>query len=152
MKLNKLKIIKSPLTYILLISAIGLYAVIHGYTNPPKISIEQFDAGNIENFSIGDVIYYENKEFYLVGMNNGKLRALKQSIKGSCSLNFFAKRNNNDNKMKPLSIQNVFFDNCSNLWHVNGDSFFQNQVPLKTLFVKIDNSNEDERVIIELTK
>ena len=38
MQLNKLRILKSPLTFILLISAVGLYAVIHGYMNPPKIS------------------------------------------------------------------------------------------------------------------
>ncbi|MBI51634.1 MAG: hypothetical protein CL779_00250 [Chloroflexi bacterium] len=152
MNLNKLRNIKSPLTFILLISAIGLYAVIHGYMNPPKISIEQFDAGSISNFDIGDVIYYQDQEFYLVGMRNGKLRALKESAKEPCSLNYFGSRHNNDNKIKPLSLQNIFFDNCDNLWHTNGDSFFQNQVPLKTLFVNIDTSTKDERVIVEVTK
>ena len=152
MQLNKLRILKSTLTFILLISAVGLYAVIHGYMNPPKISIEQFDAGSISNFDIGDVVYFQDQEFYLVGMRNGKLRALKQSIKDSCTLNYFGLRHNNDNKIKPFSIQNIFFDNCDNLWRVNGDSFFQNQVPLKTLFVNIDTSTKDERVIVEVTK
>ena len=67
-------------------------------------------------------------------------------------LNYFGLRHNNDNKIKPFSIQNIFFDNCDNLWRVNGDSFFQNQVPLKTLFVNIDTSTKDERVIVEVTK
>ncbi|MFL2635097.1 MAG: hypothetical protein ACJ0J6_04560 [Dehalococcoidia bacterium] len=152
MKLNKLRMIKSPLTYILLISTIGLYAVIHGYMNPPKILIEQFDAGSINNIDIGDVIYYQDQGFYLVGMSNGKLRALTQSVKKSCLLNYFGSRDNNDYKIKPFALQNIFFDNCDNLWDVNGDSFFQNQVPLKTLFVNIDTSTKDERVIIEVTK
>ena len=142
----------SPLTLVLIVTVIGIYAVLHGYMNPPRIQIEKFDAGSINNFLIGDVKYFQEEEFYLVGMKNGNIRALQQSMHKSCSLTYFGNRENNDNKIKPFAIQNIFFDDCNNMWDVNGNSFSQNQVPLKTLFVKIENSSGDSKVIVELSK
>ncbi|MFB0900880.1 MAG: hypothetical protein QMB22_02595 [Dehalococcoidia bacterium] len=134
----------------MLVTFFGLFAVVYGYLNPPKLQIRDFYVGELHSFSIGQVVFFENENFYLIGMKNGNLRALSSSFNNECNVSFFAQRPVEDIKFKPFSLDNIFFDNCQNAWDINGNNLMGNKVPLKTLFVKIKSSGNDQKVIVEL--
>lgn len=140
------------LIMIIVITFLGISAVLHGYFNPPNLQIEDYDVGYLSNYKIGEVYYFEDADFYLVGMKDGNLRALIHPINQNCKLFFNSKKNANDIKINHFSLNEIFFDDCNNIWDVNGNSFSSNKVPLKTLFVKIKTSGKDSKVIVELMK
>lgn len=118
---------------LLLVSMVFLFAVIWGALNPPDITVVYVDAGPVTSFEVGRVDAYPEYEFYVVGLENGRLRALDGRIDESdCSVNWLP----NDPRGRdynPLGRDGVFEDPCTGAtWSAIGNAISVADEPMRT--------------------
>src|SRR5690606_27361451 len=65
------------------LSGFFVAVVIWGYFNPMDVRVEYFDAGRADAFVIGEVAAFPEQDLYVVGMPDGRLRAIDARIDGS---------------------------------------------------------------------
>lgn len=140
-------------TMVLVVTALGVFAVFWGYFNPPPIQVVMFDAGDISRFGIHKVVAYPEQHLYLVGMADGRIRAIDGRVAGSnCKVEWLpddprgAERN-------PQGLPGVFRDPCSGaLWSFEGNAISGADQPLRTPQVtpRISDDGKSQRVTVEL--
>lgn len=141
-----------PLVF-LLITAAGIAVVVYGFFFGPKIEVVQFDAGNIDQFAIHRVVPFPEHDFYLVGLEDGGLRAIDARVESSgCRVRWLpddprgAVRN-------PQGLPGVFEDPCTGaLWSFEGNAISGTDKPLRTPHVSPAPSpdGQTEHILVEL--
>jgi len=99
----------------------------------PQIDVYQFDAGSIEQFAIGKIITLDEINFYLVGMEDGRIRAIDgRNEKNGCNV-IYEKSDIRGSFKNPLNIPGIFLDHCSeSVWALTGDAISGANYPLRT--------------------
>jgi len=99
----------------------------------PRIDVSQFDAGPIEKFDIGKIITLDELGFYLIGMEDGRIRAVDgRNEKSGCEV-IYDRDDTRGISKNPLSITGVFLDRCSDsVWALTGDAISGANYPLRT--------------------
>ena len=99
----------------------------------PQIDVYQFDAGPIEQFAIGQIITLDEMNFYIIGMEDGRIRAIDgRNEKSGCNVIYDMQDTRGISK-NPLSIPGVFLDHCSDsVWALTGDAISGANYPLRT--------------------
>lgn len=120
-------------TALLVISAFFLGVVFWGYFNPVEIRVVYFDAGRADSFEINRVTTFSDENLYVVGMEDGRLRAIDGRVEASgCTVNWLP----NDARGRshnPDGLPGVFEDPCSGaIWSMQANAIEGSELPLRT--------------------
>jgi hypothetical protein len=117
-----------------LVTAIGIGVAIYGtFFADPGIRVRRFDAGPVSLFAIRELRAYPDVDLYIVGLDDGRLRALDGRVQATdCSVEWRpddargAARN-------PGGLAGAFVDPCSAaVWDMLGNAIAGGEVPLRT--------------------
>ena len=61
------------MTVLFMFTAVSLFAIFWGRTNPVTIEVVKFDAGDVRQFAVHKVVAYPQQHLYIVGMPDGRL-------------------------------------------------------------------------------
>src|SRR5690606_1925119 len=102
---------------LLSLSAFFIGVVIWGQLNPMDIRVVQFDAGRADSFTINEVTAFPEADLYVVGMEDGRLRAIDGRVQASgCSVNWLPD-DPRGRAHNPRGRPGVFEDPCTGaLW------------------------------------
>ena len=128
-KLSKLPFGPSAL---FLTSLFFIGVVFWGLFNKTEIVVKYVDAGPVERFAIGQVDQVADLPLYVIGLENGTLRAIDTRLEGSaCLANWMP----DDPRGKSVNYQasnGVFKDTCSEkIWAAAGHAI-GGDTPLRT--------------------
>ena len=120
-------------TALLLISGFFIGVVIWGIVNPPDIRVEYFDAGRADSFAIGEVTTFAEQELFVVGMPDGRLRAIDGRVEDTGCTVAWLPSDERGRVRNPRSAPGVFEDPCSGAtWSMLGDAIAGSEEPLRT--------------------
>ncbi|MDA0270137.1 MAG: hypothetical protein O2798_09630 [Chloroflexi bacterium] len=140
-------------TALLLISMIGLGAVVWGYLNQPDIRIAIVDVGALDEFAIGRFIERPEDNLYLYGMPDGRIRALDMRIQGTGCIAEWIRDEEAGRAHNPGAEPGVFRDPCDGAtWSMIGNAISGSNVPLRTPVVMVqgDIQGRSQRVVVEV--
>lgn len=140
-------------TMLLLVSAAGVFAVFWGYFNPPAITVVMFDAGALDRFAIHRVVAYPEQDLYVVGMADGRLRAIDGRVQpGDCRVEWLPEDQRGAVR-NPNGLPGVFRDPCTDaLWSFEGNAISGTDQPLRTpkVVVRPGETDKSQHVFVEL--
>lgn len=119
---------------LLVVSAIGILAVFWGrFVADPGIEVTLFDAGPIETFAIGEVVAFPERDLYVIGLEDGRIRAIDGRVEFSgCSVDYLPD-DPRGRERNPTGSAGVLVDPCSGaVWSVAGDAIARVDEPLRT--------------------
>lgn len=136
-----------------LVLIFGVGGVIWGaVVAAPDIRVQELDAGPVSGFAIGEVAPYPDVNVYLVGLADGRLRALDGIVKGTgCAVEWRP----GDERTRPANLggtTGAYVDPCSGaVWTKLGDAFSGIDEPLRTFDISyITNSDGVQHVWVEV--
>lgn len=128
------KVSKLPLgpSALFITSLFFIGVVFWGLFNETEIVVKYVDAGPVDRFAIGQVDQVDDLPLYVIGLENGTLRAIDTRIEGtSCLANWMP----DDSRGRSINYQarhGVFADTCSNkIWAAAGHAI-GGDTPLRT--------------------
>jgi hypothetical protein len=129
------------------VTLLGLAAVLWGWLNPPSIEISYVDAGPVTQFAISEVTAFPEHDFYIVGLEDGRLRALDGRIQASgCTVEWLP-RDSRGAPHNPGGRPGVFHDPCSGaLWSMLGNAISDTREPMRTPHIDARRPSEGEPV------
>jgi hypothetical protein len=136
----------------LLISFAALGAALWGSLfADPGITITRFDAGPVGNFAIGKVTAYPEIDLYVVGLQDGRVRALDGRVRASgCSVQWLPD-DMRAQAANPAGARGAFVDPCSGaVWSMEGNAVSGSNVPLRTPQVSLVTHGDGLHVHVEL--
>ena len=116
------------------VSLAGILAVLWGQLfADPGIAVTQFDAGPIDDHGIGKVVVFEELDLYVVGLEDGRIRAVDGRLDGTdCSVRYLPD-DGRGRVRNPSGVRGVLEDACSGgVWSVAGDAISGSDEPLRT--------------------
>lgn len=121
---------------LLALSAFFIGVVLWGWLNPAEIKVEYFDAGRANAFTISEVTAFPERNLYVVGLEDGRLRAIDGRVEASgCIVNWLP----NDDRGRlhnPSGVPGVFEDPCTGaLWSILANAIQGSDEPLRTPFI-----------------
>jgi hypothetical protein len=137
---------------LLVVSVLAIATVIWGNLRGPGIDVRYFDAGPLSDYAIGTVIAFPEEQIYVVGMADGRLRAVDGRVESSgCSVRYLADDDRGRGR-NPRAVAGVLEDPCTgDLWAVTGDALAGGEEPLRTPFVLIGTAEDGlQHVTVEL--
>ncbi len=138
---------------LLLVSAIGILAVFWGrFVSDPGIEIELFDAGPTEALLERAVIAAPERDLYLVGLEDGRVRAVDGRVEFSGCAVEYRPDDPRGRAHNPHGLPGVLEDPCSGaVWSVAGDAIALVDEPLRTPNVTFERDEDGvQHVIVEL--
>ncbi|MEI6136302.1 MAG: hypothetical protein WCQ48_02650 [Chloroflexota bacterium] len=141
------------MTVVLLFTVASLFAVYWGVYYPQRIEVVMFDAGPISRFGIHKVVAFPEQHLYLVGMPDGRIRAVDGRVQGSdCKVEWLPDDPRGSTR-NPQGLPGVLRDPCSGaLWSFEGNAISGTNQPLRTPAV-LPSTGPDQppdHVIVEL--
>ena len=128
------KVSKLPLgpSALFITSLFFIGVVFWGLFNETEIVVKYVDAGPVDRFAIGQVDQVDDLPLYVIGLENGTLRAIDTRIEGTgCLANWMPE----DPRGRSINYQarhGVFADTCSNkIWAAAGHAI-DGDTPLRT--------------------
>jgi len=128
------KVSKLPLgpSALFITSLFFIGVVFWGLFNETEIVVKYVDAGPVDRFAIGQVDQVDDLPLYVIGLENGTLRAIDTRIEGTgCLANWMPE----DPRGRSINYQarhGVFADTCSNkIWAAAGHAI-GGDTPLRT--------------------
>ena len=128
------KVSKLPLgpSALFITSLFFIGVVFWGLFNETEIVVKYVDAGPVDRFAIGQVDQVDDLPLYVIGLENGTLRAIDTRIEGTgCLANWMPE----DPRGRSINYQarhGVFTDTCSNkIWAAAGHAI-DGDTPLRT--------------------
>ncbi|MGE3961853.1 MAG: hypothetical protein AB7F65_09255 [Dehalococcoidia bacterium] len=123
-------------TALLVVSGFFIGVVIWGLVNPLDVRVVYFDAGRADGFEISKVTPFVEQDLYVVGLEDGRLRAIDGRVEASgCSVRWLA----DDARgvaANPGGAAGVFEDPCSlATWSMLGDAIEGSREPLRTPYI-----------------
>jgi hypothetical protein len=120
-------------TALLLISMVGVGAVIWGVFNPPDIRVVYHDVGPVDSFAIGEVTPFPEVNLYMVGRESGALRALDGRIQESGCVVRWQPDDARGGEHNPGARPGVFEDPCTAAtWSRLGNAISGSDRPMRT--------------------
>ena len=138
-----------------LITLAAIGAIFWGtLVDPPELQVFSFDAGPASEFEAGKVEALEQFDLYLVGLANGRIRALDGIVEESGCAVEFRPDDPRGSGRNPLGMAGAFVDPCSGaVWAITGDALSAPWPlePLRTPRVTFPEFEDGERhVLIEV--
>ncbi len=120
-------------TALLLVTLAGVLAVVWGAFFPRPITIVYVDAGPVDSFEIGRVDHFPEYDFYMVGLEDARLRAIDGRIEATgCSARWLP-NDSRGSEHNPLGRNGVFEDPCSAaVWSAIGNAISGTDQPMRT--------------------
>lgn len=137
----------------LVVTALAIGTSVYGYFYGPKLEVVQFDAGNVNQFAIHRVVAYPEHDLYLVGLDNGGIRAIDGRVETSdCRVRWLPDDTRGASR-NPAGLPGVFEDRCTGaLWSFEGNAISGSEQPLRTPHVSpgISPDGRTQHVLVEL--
>src|SRR5690606_12475848 len=107
--------------------------VFWGYIRPAEIRVVYFDAGAADSFEISKVTAFPDQDLFVVGMEDGRLRAIDARVESSgCTANWLAD-DSRGRTHNPSRLPGVFEDPCSGaIWSMEANAIEGTNQPLRT--------------------
>ena len=102
----------------------------------PQLRVFTFDAGAVDRFEIGRVVPFEELDLYVVGLADGRIRAVDGIVRGNgCAVRWLP----DDQRalsVNPRAAAGAFEDPCTGtLWAITGDAVAGTLDPLRSFLV-----------------
>ncbi len=137
---------------LLIVSLLAIATVIWGNLRGAGLEVRYFDAGPLDDYAIGTVAVFPEEEIYVVGLADGRLRAIDGRVESSgCSVRYM-REDDRGRALNPRGLPGVFEDPCTGAtWAATGDALAGGNEPLRTPFVLIATAEDGrQRVSVEL--
>ena len=121
-------------TALVIVSAAGIFAALWGglFADPP-IAVRYFDAGAVDTFAIRQVNAYPEVDLYVVGLDNGKIRAIDARVEASGCVAVWLPGDVRGRAANPGQLPGVLEDPCTGaVWSMEGNAISGSDVPLRT--------------------
>lgn len=120
-------------TALLVVSVFFVGVVLWGFFNPVDIKVVYVDAGPADSFEISRVTAFPDQNLYVVGLDDGRLRAIDGRVESSgCAVQWLP----NDDRGRshnPGGRPGVFEDACSGaVWSMLANAISGSSEPLRT--------------------
>ncbi len=139
---------------LLAVSLIAVGAVLWGgFISSPNIVVVQFDAGPVSDYAIGEVRAFPQVDLYLVGLEDGRIRAVDGRINGEDRAARYDPDDTRGRSRNPRRVSGAFIDDATGaVWALTGDAVRVAGSPLRTPNVTFRTLPEDGRqhVFVEL--
>lgn len=121
---------------LLLVSMFFLGVVFWGYVNPAEIRVDYFDAGRADSFAIGRMVAFPEENLYVVGMPDGRLRAIDTRIDGTDCVAQWLPDDRRGIEYNSSGSSGVFEDPCSGaVWSMEANAISGTTEPLRTPYI-----------------
>lgn len=112
----------------------GVAGVVRGaYFAQPEIRVQWVDAGPESDYAIGKVIPVPDQGVYVIGIENGSLRAVDGLVKATGCWVEYLPTDERGRPHNPLQQPGAFRDPCSGaVWAANANVIEGSRVPLRT--------------------
>lgn len=118
---------------LLAISGFFIGVVVWGWLNPADIRVEYFDAGQADSFTIGEVTPFPDQDLYVVGMQDGRLRAVDGRVPESGCTVAWRSDDPRGASQNPGGVSGVFEDPCTGaIWSMEANAIEGVNEPLRT--------------------
>lgn len=110
--------------------------VVWGLVNPTEIRVEYFDAGRADAFEIGQLTAFPEHDLYVVGLQDGRLRAIDGRVEGTeCRVSWIAD-DTRGRAHNPGGVSGVFEDPCTGaVWSMEANAIEGATEPLRTPYI-----------------
>ncbi len=129
-----------------LVLVVGVAGSLWGaFIADPDVRLQQLDAGPVGEFAIGEVKPFPEQNVYMVGIEDGRIRALDGIIKDSgCAVEWLP-ADTRTQSVNPERQPGAFLDPCSGaVWTTVGNAFSGTSDPMRTF--QIDYETNDAGV------
>ncbi len=126
-----------------LVFVIGLGGALWGaFFADPDVRLQQLDAGPVGEFAIGEVKPFPEQNVYLVGIEDGRIRALDGIIRDNgCAVEWLP-NDARTRSVNPGDRPGAFIDHCSGaVWTALGNAFSGTSEPLRTFQVDYETND-----------
>lgn len=114
----------------------GVIGVAWGYFNPKRIEVQYLDGGPESRYAIGKVVAFPEQNVYIVGLENGQLRAIDGVVRNSECIVEYRPQDPRGAERNPRGEPGVFVDPCSGaVWAATGDALSGADRSLRTFTV-----------------
>jgi hypothetical protein len=136
---------------VLAVLLLGIFGVVWGSRSDPPTRVELFDAGPVDGFAIGRVAPFPERNVYVVGLADGRLRAIDGIVKASgCAVAWLPA----DERGRARNVggePGVYADACSGgTWYATGDALPPTAEPLRTFHLNYRAATDGTHLWIEL--
>jgi hypothetical protein len=135
------------------VSLIAIGGALYGaFFSDTDLHVRQYDAGPVSDFEIGKVVPYPDVNIYLVGLQDGRIRAIDGIAKDSkCAVQWLPD-DTRTSSANPDRAPGAYVDPCSGaVWTRLGNAFSGINEPLRTFEVEyVTNDEGSQHVWVEL--
>lgn len=136
------------------ITLLGIGAVFWGtLISTSSIVVVQFDAGPVSDYAIGEVQAFPEVDLYLVGLADGRIRAIDGRINGEDRAVRYDPDEVRARARNPRRVLGAFVDDVTGaVWALTGDAVRVADSPLRTPNVTFRTlpGNDGQHVFVEL--
>ncbi len=138
----------------LTITLLAIGAVLWGaFISSPNIVVVQFDAGPVSDYAIGEVRAFPEVDLYLVGLEDGRIRAVDARINGEDRAARYDPDDVRGRTRNPRRVLGAFIDDVTGaVWALTGDAVRVADSPLRTPNVTFRTlpGSDGQHVFVEL--
>jgi hypothetical protein len=121
---------------IVAMSLFGIVGVAWGTFHPKQVAVEYLDAGPESRFAIGKIVAFPEQNVYVIGLENGQLRAIDGVVRYSECIVEYRPQDVRGAERNPRGEPGVYVDPCSgSVWAATGDVLSGADRPLRTFTV-----------------
>lgn len=138
---------------LVLVSLAGIFAVFWGqFFTDPGIDVTLFDAGRVDDHAIGVVMAFEESDLYVVGLEDGRIRAVDGRLEGTGCVVRYLPDDSRGRLRNPNGTAGVLEDACTGaVWAMTGDVISGADEPLRTPQITFKRDDEGAlRVWVEI--
>lgn len=127
-----------------LVALVGIGgAVWGGVVADPHFSVQSLDAGPVSNFAIGKVVPYPDVNVYLVGIDDGRIRAVDGIVKDTHCAVRWDPADERTRSANAGQTPGSYTDPCSgDVWTNAGNAFSGAKSPLRTFQVRYETNEQ----------
>jgi hypothetical protein len=129
---------------LVLVSLAGILAVLWGQLfADPGINVTLFDAGLVDDHGIGKVVAFEELDLYVVGLEDGRIRAVDGRLDGTTCRVRYLPDDGRGRVLNPNGTTGVLEDGCTGgVWAMTGDVISGSDEPLRTPQITFKQGDE----------
>lgn len=136
---------------VLLILIAGVFAVVWGTYKAEAPKFALLDSGPISQFAIGRVVAYPEQHYYVVGLADGRLRAIDGFVQASgCPVSWLPA----DDRGRARNVNGepgVYVDACSGgAWYATGDALPPTAEPLRAFHLEYRTAEDGQHLWVEV--
>ena len=131
---------------IVLVTAFGIFGWARGImAGGPDVPVLLLDAGPESRFAIGEVVVFPEQNLYLIGVENGRIRAVDGIARSGCAVRWLPDDPRGAAK-NPRQVPGAYEDPCSGgVWAASGDVLEGTEQPMRTFVVQSKTQPDGSR-------